>query len=41
MLDFDLVIIGGGPAGVAAAQSAASKNLKVLLLEEKVNLAGY
>jgi thioredoxin reductase len=40
MLDFDLVIIGGGPAGVAAAQSAASKNLKVLLLERESKLGG-
>lgn len=31
---WDLVIIGGGPAGLAAAQYAARANLKTLLLEE-------
>jgi thioredoxin reductase (NADPH) len=32
---YDVVIIGGGPAGLAAAVSGASEGLKVLLLEKK------
>jgi thioredoxin reductase (NADPH) len=32
--DFDLVIIGGGPAGLTAAQYGARANMKVLLIEE-------
>lgn len=32
---FDVIIIGGGPAGYQAAVSAANKNMRVLILEEK------
>ncbi|HOJ67109.1 MAG TPA: FAD-dependent oxidoreductase, partial [Paludibacteraceae bacterium] len=32
---FDLLIIGGGPAGYVAAERAGHKGLKVLLFEKK------
>lgn len=32
---FDLLIIGGGPAGYVAAERAGNKNLKVILFEKK------
>ena len=32
---FDLMIIGGGPAGYVAAERAGSKGLKVVLFEKK------
>ena len=32
---FDLIIIGGGPAGYVAAERAGHKGLKVLLFEKK------
>ncbi len=32
--DYDLVVIGGGPAGLAAAVSGASEGLRVLLVEK-------
>ena len=32
---FDLMIIGGGPAGYVAAERAGHKGLKVLLFEKK------
>ena len=32
--NFDLIIIGAGPAGSAAAFTAAKENISVLLLEE-------
>ena len=35
---YDLIIIGGGPAGLLAAGKAASEGLKVLLLERKERL---
>jgi len=34
MSDLDLVIIGGGPAGLTAAQYGARANLKVLVIEQ-------
>ena len=34
-LDFDIVIVGGGPAGSSAAYSAASKGVRVALLEKE------
>jgi len=34
MSDFDLIIIGAGPAGLAAAQYGARANLKVLVVEQ-------
>ena len=33
-IDYDLVIIGGGAAGMSAAQYGARANLKTLLVEE-------
>lgn len=33
-VDRDLIIIGGGPGGISAAQYAARANLKVLVIEE-------
>lgn len=32
---YDMIIIGGGPAGLAAAQYAGRSNLKTLVIEEK------
>jgi len=37
-MDFDLIIVGGGPAGLSTAYHAADKNLNVLLLEEHANI---
>ncbi len=37
---FDVAVIGGGIAGVAAAVSAARNGAKTLLLEKQVNLGG-
>ena len=35
MQEFDLIIVGAGPAGLFAAQKAASSGLKVLVLDRK------
>lgn len=32
-MDYDIAVIGGGPAGVSAAITAASKGRKVVLFE--------
>ena len=40
MKTFDLVIIGGGPAGIAAAATAASHGLEVALIDERPTLGG-
>lgn len=40
MLKYDLVVIGGGLSGVAAAVSAARDGLKVLLVEKEGSLGG-
>jgi heterodisulfide reductase subunit A-like polyferredoxin len=37
---YDIVVIGGGPAGVCAAISAARKGTKVLLVEATGSLGG-
>ena len=37
---YDVVVVGGGIAGVAAAVSAARQGVSVLLLEKKINLGG-
>ena len=40
MIQADLVIIGGGPAGMAAAIEATQHDLKIVLLEENPSLGG-
>ena len=35
MADFDLIIVGGGPAGLAAGLYAARANIKTMLFEQK------
>ena len=37
--DFDLVIVGGGPAGTSAAYAAAKKGIKVAVLEKESTIA--
>ena len=37
--DFDLVIVGGGPAGSSAAFTAAKKGIKVALIEKENSIA--
>ena len=32
---FDVIVVGGGPAGLMAAKTAAEKNLEVLLIEKR------
>ena len=36
--DYDIVVVGGGIAGIAASVAAARKGTSVLLLEKTVNL---
>ncbi len=36
---FDLIVVGGGPAGLEAAKTAAENGLKVALLERKTHPA--
>ena len=38
--DFDVVIIGGGPSGMAAAAQAAKYQLKVALIDDRPTLGG-
>ncbi|MFB5624406.1 MAG: NAD(P)/FAD-dependent oxidoreductase, partial [Nitrosopumilus sp.] len=37
--DYDLVVVGGGPAGSSAAFAAAKKGVKVALLEKENSIA--
>ena len=37
---YDVVVVGGGTAGVAAALSASLQGLKVALLEKRIALTG-
>ena len=37
--DYDLVVVGGGPAGSSAAFSAAKKGIKVALIEKENSIA--
>jgi NADPH-dependent 2,4-dienoyl-CoA reductase/sulfur reductase-like enzyme len=38
--EVDVVVIGGGPAGLASAKGAGSKNTQVLILERGEELGG-
>lgn len=38
--DYDVIVVGGGIAGVAASVAAARGGVSVLLIEKKVNLGG-
>ncbi|NBY70336.1 MAG: FAD-dependent oxidoreductase, partial [Betaproteobacteria bacterium] len=38
--EFDVVVVGGGPAGIAASWSAAKHGAKVLLVERYGFLGG-
>ncbi len=40
MADYNVVVIGGGPAGLAAAKSASENGAKVLLIEREARLGG-
>jgi len=40
MIDYDVVVIGGGPAGLAAAISAHREGARVLLIEREERLGG-
>jgi glycine/D-amino acid oxidase-like deaminating enzyme len=40
MIDFDVIVIGGGPAGLAAAKSASDNSAKTLLIEREGALGG-
>ncbi|MEG1528086.1 MAG: FAD-dependent oxidoreductase [Clostridia bacterium] len=40
MIHYDVVVVGGGPAGLASALSAKEQNAKVLIIERDARLGG-
>ena len=38
--DYDVIVVGGGIAGISASVSAARRGANVLLIEKQVNLGG-
>ena len=40
MFDYDVTVIGGGPAGLAAAISACDNGAKTLVIEREERLGG-
>ncbi len=38
--EYDVIVVGGGIAGVSAAVTAARRNMRVLLIEKSINLGG-
>jgi tRNA uridine 5-carboxymethylaminomethyl modification enzyme len=40
-MKFDVIIIGGGHAGIEAAHIAAQKKLKILLITNHLDLIGH
>jgi len=40
MSDVDCVIVGGGPAGLAAARTAARHGVRVMLVDDNAALGG-
>ena len=40
MESYELLIVGGGPAGLAAAAEAAGRGLEVALVDERPSLGG-
>ena len=40
MKDYDVIVIGGGPAGLASAESAAKADAKVVVVEREARLGG-
>ena len=39
MVEYDIVIVGGGPAGLSAAYTAAKSNARVILFEKDASIA--
>ena len=39
-MNYGVIVIGGGPAGLKAACAAAEKGLKVLIIEREARLGG-